>query len=29
MEAITQRCGTHSEAKGLVLSLPVDSVIGV
>lgn len=29
MEAITQRCGTHSEAKGLVLSLPIDSVIGV
>ena len=29
MEAITQRCGTHSEAKGLVMSLPVDSVIGV
>ena len=29
MEAITARCGTHSEAKGLVLSLPVDSVIGV
>ena len=29
MEAITARCGTHSEAKGLVLSLPVESVIGV
>lgn len=29
MQAITERCGTHSAAKGLVMSLPVDSVIGV
>ncbi len=29
MQAITERCGTHSAAKGLVLSLPVDSVIGL
>lgn len=29
MNAITQRCGTHSEAKGLVMSLGVDSVIGL
>ena len=29
MEAITTHCGTHSAAKGLVMSLPVDAVIGV
>lgn len=28
MEAITARCGTATEAKGLVMALPVDTVIG-
>ena len=29
MQAISERCGMHSEAKGIVVSLPVDSVIGL
>ena len=29
MQAIGERCGMHSEAKGLVLSLPIDEVIGL
>ena len=29
MRAISEKCGMHSEAQGLVLSLPVDSVMGV
>ena len=29
MQAIGERCGMHSEAKGLVLSLPIDDVIGI
>ncbi len=29
MKAISEKCGVHSEAKGLVLSLPIDSVIGL
>ena len=29
MQAIGERCGMHSEAKGLVLSLPIDTVIGL
>ncbi len=29
MQAISTRCGTQSEAKGLVVSLPLDTVIGL
>ncbi len=29
MQAISEKCGMHSEAKGIVLSLPIDTVIGL
>lgn len=29
MQAIGEKCGVHSEAKGVVLSLPIDNVIGL
>lgn len=29
MQAIGEKCGVHSEAKGIVISLPIDSVIGI
>lgn len=29
MQAIGEKCGVHSEANGLVVSLPIDTVIGV
>ncbi len=29
MQAIGEKCGIHSEAKGVVISLPIDSVIGI
>ncbi len=29
MRAISEKCGMHSEAKGLVMSLPIDSVMGI
>lgn len=29
MTAISEKCGMHSKAKGLVISLPVDSVMGI
>jgi len=29
MKAISEKCGLHSDAKGLILSLPVDSIIGL
>jgi len=29
MRAVSNACGLHSEAKGLVLSLPIDSVMGI
>ena len=29
MSAISERCGMHSDAKGLVMSLPIDSVMGL
>ena len=29
MRAISEACGMHSQAKGLVLSLPIDSVMGI
>ena len=29
MRAISEKCGMHSEAKGLVISLPIDSVMGI
>ena len=29
MQAIGQHCGMHSEAKGIVLSMPIDTVIGL
>lgn len=29
MSAIGEQCGMHSEAKGLVMSLPIDSVMGL
>ena len=29
MSAISEKCGMHSEAKGLVVSLPIDSVMGI
>lgn len=28
MQAIGEKCGMHSEAKGIVVSIPIDSVIG-
>lgn len=29
MRAISEKCGMHSEAKGLVVSLPIDAVMGI
>ncbi len=29
MQAISSKCGMHSEAKGLIVSLPIDNVIGI
>ncbi len=29
MQAIGEKCGMHSEAKGIVVSLPIDTVIGL
>ena len=29
MKSIGERCGMHSEAKGIVLSMPVDDVVGI
>ena len=29
MHAISENCGMHSKAKGLVMSLPIDSVMGI
>lgn len=29
MQAISSKCGIHSEAKGMVVSLPIDGVIGL
>lgn len=29
MSAISEQCGMHSEAKGLVMSMPIDSVTGI
>lgn len=29
MQSIGESCGTHSEAKGIVMSMPIDTVIGV
>ncbi len=29
MKAISENCGTHSDAKGIVLSLPIDAVTGL
>lgn len=29
MKAISENCGIHSEAQGLVLSVPIDSIIGL
>ena len=29
MQAIGEKCGVHKEAKGIVFSLPIDSVIGI
>lgn len=29
MRAISEKCGMRSEAKGLVMSLPIDSVMGI
>lgn len=29
MRAISERCGLHSDAKGIVLSFPIDTVIGI
>lgn len=29
MSAISEKCGMHSEAKGLVMSMPIDSVTGI
>lgn len=29
MQSISEKCGMHSEAKGLVISMPIDTVIGV
>lgn len=29
MQAVSTKCGTHTDAKGVVLSLPIDSVVGI
>lgn len=29
MQSISEKCGMHSEAKGLVMSMPIDSVTGI
>ena len=29
MQAIGENCGVHSEAKGVVLSLPIDNAVGL
>lgn len=29
MKAISEKCGMHSKAKGLVISLPIDAVMGI
>ncbi len=29
MKAITETCGVHSEANGIVMSLPIDTVMGI
>ncbi|MBR5539963.1 MAG: transposase [Clostridia bacterium] len=29
MSAVSEKCGMHSEANGLILSLPIDSVMGL
>ena len=29
MKCIGEKCGMHSEAQGIVLSLPIDSVVGI
>ena len=29
MKAISEKCGMHSEAKGMVVSLPIDNVVGI
>lgn len=29
MRSISEKCGMNSNAKGIVMSMPVDSVIGV
>ena len=29
MQAISEKCGMHSDAKGLVMSMPIDSVTGI
>lgn len=29
MKAISEKCGMHSKAKGLVVSLPIDAVMGI
>ena len=29
MQAISEKCGMHSEAKGVVISMPIDSAIGL
>ena len=29
MSAVSEKCGMHSEAKGLVMSLPIDAVMGL
>ena len=29
MKAITESCGVHSEANGIVMSLPIDTVMGL
>ena len=29
MQSISDKCGMHSEAKGLVMSMPIDSLVGM
>jgi hypothetical protein len=29
MSAISEKCGMHSDAKGTVISLPIDQVMGI
>ena len=29
MHEISEKCGINSEAKGMVISMPIDSVIGL